>query len=66
LLLNIGGDNGDDDEQPDVPVSTENENAVCSFINMLTSQTYSDTGEIVPDQQGGEEFAVQASYMTHG
>jgi hypothetical protein len=47
-----------------------NQNAVCSFINMLTSQTYSDTGEIVLTNEFSKnwrkELAIQAAYMSAG
>jgi hypothetical protein len=47
----------------------ENEGAVCSFINMLTSQTYTDSGEIVLTtnyKNWRKEFAIQSSYMSKG
>jgi hypothetical protein len=47
----------------------ENENAVCSFINMLTSQTFSDSGEVVLTNNLSnwrQDFAKQASYMSAG
>jgi hypothetical protein len=46
-----------------------NEDAVCSFINMLKSQTYSDNGEIILTsnvKNWTKNFAIQAAYMSAG
>jgi hypothetical protein len=47
-----------------------NQEAVCSFINMLTSQTYSDTGEIILtndfSRNWRKELAIQSAYMSAG
>jgi hypothetical protein len=69
-------DNGDGDDQVNYnqmyqsAAQEENENAVCSFINMLTSQTYSDSGEIILtnsfSKNWRKEFATQSSYMSAG
>jgi hypothetical protein len=73
---NDDGDNGDGDDQVNYnqmyqsASQEENESAVCSFINMLTSQTYSDSGEIILtnnfSKNWRKEFAIQSSYMSAG
>jgi hypothetical protein len=47
----------------------ENESAVCSFINMLTSQTYSDNGEIILTsnfKNWRKEIGIQSAYVSAG
>lgn len=73
---NNGDGEGDDQESYNYKqmyqseAQAENEGAVCSFINMLTSQTYSDNGEIVLtnnfSKNWRKEFAIQSSYMSAG
>jgi hypothetical protein len=70
------GDGGNGDDQVNYnqmyqsAAQEENESAVCSFIAMLTTQTYSDTGEVILtnnfSKNWRKELALRSSYMSAG